>query len=169
MKLSFNDKKTEGPIPYTKSWYAVISNVIFEVNISYILSETVPRVRKTYYRINSHKLLFLWRRAPQQKLRTHLSLKAYCVTLWWRWRWWLVFPTFPYNGAPVEWNWQGKTEALGEKPVPVPHSNPDYRGGRPATNRLSHGVAPQVTLVCTSSILCLLTTLPHGPYFRYSP
>jgi hypothetical protein len=23
------------------------------------------------------------------------------------------------NGAPVEWNWQGKTEVLGEKPVPV--------------------------------------------------
>ena len=27
----------------------------------------------------------------------------------------------------------------------------------------------QVTLVCTSSILCLLPTIPHGPYFSYSP
>jgi hypothetical protein len=26
---------------------------------------------------------------------------------------------FPSNGPPVEWNWQGKTEVLGEKPVPV--------------------------------------------------
>jgi hypothetical protein len=24
-------------------------------------------------------------------------------------------------GALVEWQWQGKTEILGEKPVPVPH------------------------------------------------
>jgi hypothetical protein len=28
------------------------------------------------------------------------------------------FP-FPSNGALVEWNWQGKTEELGEKPIPV--------------------------------------------------
>jgi hypothetical protein len=27
---------------------------------------------------------FLWWRAPQQKLRTHRSLEAYCATLWWR-------------------------------------------------------------------------------------
>jgi hypothetical protein len=27
---------------------------------------------------------------------------------------------FHCNGAPVEWNWQGKTEVLGEKPAPVP-------------------------------------------------
>jgi hypothetical protein len=27
---------------------------------------------------------------------------------------------FPSNGAPVEWNWYGKTEVLGEKPLPVP-------------------------------------------------
>jgi hypothetical protein len=26
-------------------------------------------------------ILFLWRRAPQQKLRTHCSLKVYCATL----------------------------------------------------------------------------------------
>ena len=28
--------------------------------------------------------------------------------------------TFPSNEAPEEWNWQGKTEILGEKPVTVP-------------------------------------------------
>jgi hypothetical protein len=45
------------------------------------------------------------------------AVKAYCATLWWSW---LVFFVFPCNGAPVEWNWQGKTEVLGEKIVPVP-------------------------------------------------
>jgi hypothetical protein len=30
------------------------------------------------------------------------------------------FFSFPSNGAPVEWNWPGKTEVFGEKPVPVP-------------------------------------------------
>jgi hypothetical protein len=32
----------------------------------------------------------------------------------------IIFCPFRSNGAPVEWNWQGKTEELGEKPVPVP-------------------------------------------------
>jgi hypothetical protein len=60
-----------------------------------------------------------------------------------------VFSAFPFNGAPVELNWQGKTEVLGENTVPVPicppqipHGlNPGLRGERPATNRLSHGTA----------------------------
>jgi hypothetical protein len=64
-----------------------------------------------------HREFFLWWRAPQQKLRTHRSLEAYCATLWWRWL--VFFFVFPYNGAPVERNRQGKTEVLREKPVPV--------------------------------------------------
>jgi hypothetical protein len=60
---------------------------------------------------------FLRLRAPHQTLRTHRSLDASCATLWWRW---LVFSVFPCNGAPGEWNWQGKTEVLTEKIVPVP-------------------------------------------------
>jgi hypothetical protein len=28
----------------------------------------------------------------------------------------IIFCPFPSNGAPVEWNWQGKTEELREKP-----------------------------------------------------
>jgi hypothetical protein len=36
---------------------------------------------------------------------------------------------FPSNGAPVEWNWQGKTEVLGEKPVPVPLCPPQIPHG----------------------------------------
>jgi hypothetical protein len=36
----------------------------------------------------------------------------------------IIFLIFPCNGAPVEWNWQGKPEVLGEKPVPVPLCSP---------------------------------------------
>ena len=36
---------------------------------------------------------------------------------------------FHFNGAPVEWNWQGKTEVLGEKPVPVPLCPPQIPHG----------------------------------------
>jgi hypothetical protein len=53
-------------------------------------------------------VFFTWWRAPQQMLRTHRSLKAFCATLWWRWA--VFLPSFTSNGAPVEWNWQGKTD-----------------------------------------------------------
>jgi hypothetical protein len=101
----------------------------------------------TLYYINLTQFFFLWR-APQQMLRTHRSLEAYCATLWWRW---LVFFVFPCNGAPVEWNWQGKTDVLGEKTCPsatLSTTNPTYtylgpnpglRGSRPATG-LSNAV-----------------------------
>jgi hypothetical protein len=68
------------------------------------------------------------------------------------------FFIFPSNGSPVEWNWQGKTEVLGGKTCPSatlsttnptwtdPGSNPRLRGGRPATNRVSHGTAPGMIL-----------------------
>jgi hypothetical protein len=64
-----------------------------------------------------------------------------------------VFFVFPSNGAPVEWNWQGKAEVLGGKTCPSasfsttkstrtdPGSNPGLRGEKSATNRLSHGTA----------------------------
>jgi hypothetical protein len=39
------------------------------------------------------------------------------------------FFILPSNGAPVEWNWQGKTEVLGEKPVPVPLCPPQIPHG----------------------------------------
>ena len=48
------------------------------------------------------------------------------------------FFTFPSHGAPVEWNWQGKTEVLGgEKPVPVPLCAP----------KISHGLTQDRTRV----------------------
>jgi hypothetical protein len=39
-------------------------------------------------------------------------LLPYCANLWWRW--WVSFLLFHFNGAPVEWNWRGKTEVLGD-------------------------------------------------------
>jgi hypothetical protein len=38
--------------------------------------------------------------------------------------WSVFFFIFPSNGARVEWSWQGETEVLGEKPVPVPLCQP---------------------------------------------
>ena len=50
---------------------------------------------KTHLPLNIPLGSFLWRMAPQQKLRTHRSLKVYCATLWWRWRKrWSVFSFF---------------------------------------------------------------------------
>jgi hypothetical protein len=41
----------------------------------------------------------------------------------------IMFCPFPSNGAPVEWKWQGKTEVLGEKFVPVPLCPPQIPHG----------------------------------------
>jgi hypothetical protein len=41
----------------------------------------------------------------------------------------IIFCPFPSHGAPVEWNWQGKTEVLGEKPVPLPLCPPQIPHG----------------------------------------
>jgi hypothetical protein len=96
---------------------------------------------------------FLWRRAPQQILRTPRRFKASCATLWWKWKI-IFFFIFPCNEALVEWNWQGKTEVLGENPVPVPLCPPQIPHGltwnwtrasavrgRRLTACLSHGTA----------------------------
>jgi hypothetical protein len=69
---------------------------------------------------------WLFLRSPQQMLRTHRSLEAYCATLWQKW---LVFFVFPCNGAPVEWNLQEKNEVLREIPVPVPVCPPQIPHG----------------------------------------
>jgi hypothetical protein len=41
----------------------------------------------------------------------------------------ISFFVLPCNGAPVEWNWQGKTEVHGEKTVPVPFCRPQIPHG----------------------------------------
>jgi hypothetical protein len=88
-------------------------------------------------------------------------LKAYYATLWWGW--W-VFLLCHFNGVPVEWNWQWKTEVLGRKTCPSatnftrnptwtdPGKNQGLRGERPATNHLSHGTAVFVTYIEYSTL-----------------
>jgi hypothetical protein len=53
----------------------------------------------------------------------------------------IIFCPFPSNGAPMEWNWQGKTEVLGEKPVPVPLCPPQipHRLARDLTRAFAVG------------------------------
>jgi hypothetical protein len=51
--------------------------------------------------LNVFFVLF-WRKAPQQKLRTHRSLKASCATLDEDERKMISFLFFSSNGAPVE-------------------------------------------------------------------
>jgi hypothetical protein len=76
------------------------------------------------------------------------------------------------NGAPVEWNWQGRTEVLGGKTCPTSTlpttnptwsdlgSNPGLRGERPATNRLSHGtVRGRPLLTCCNYIRSTKVTI----------
>jgi hypothetical protein len=83
-------------------------------------------------------------RSPQQKLQTHRSLEAYCITLWWRW--WGVF----CFSSLMEHRWneidRGETcpSATLSTTNPTwtdPGSNPGLRGKRPATNQLSHDTA----------------------------
>jgi hypothetical protein len=76
------------------------------------------------------------------------------------------FFIFACNGASVEWNWRGKTEVLGEKPVPVPlcppqiphgldpGSNPGLRDDR---RRLTAWVIarPISVLVAMSELNCI--------------
>lgn len=97
---------------------------------------------------------FLNWRSPQQMLRTHCSLKAYCASLWWRW--WSFFLVFHFNGAPVEGNWQGKPEVLGEIPVPVPLCPPQIPHGRTRDRKRASAVrGRRLTAWATCNVLTL--------------
>jgi hypothetical protein len=68
----------------------------------------------------AHRLrtyVFFWGEGPRSRCygRTaalRLIVQAVMKTI-------IFFLVLPCNGAPVEYNWQGKTEVLGEEPVPV--------------------------------------------------
>jgi hypothetical protein len=64
---------------------------------------------------------------------------------------------FPINGAPVEWNWPCSCVTLSTtNPTWTdPRSDTGQRGGRPATNRLSHGTAHDSVLLTS----CIVKTL----------
>jgi hypothetical protein len=57
------------------------------------------------YELSVCSQILAWWRAPQQMLRT---LRHLVQALWWRWA--VSLPSFTINGAPVEWNWQEKTD-----------------------------------------------------------
>jgi hypothetical protein len=59
-------------------------------------------------------------------LRTHSSFEGLLCNPVMKMK---FFSAFLFNGAPVEWNWHGKTEVLGEKPVPVPLCPPQIPHG----------------------------------------
>jgi hypothetical protein len=52
----------------------------------------------------------------------------------------IIFYPFPGNLAQVEWNWQGKTEELGENPVPVPLCPPQIAHGLSRDRRRASAV-----------------------------
>jgi hypothetical protein len=63
-----------------------------------------------------------------------------------------------FNGTPVEWNWQGKTEVLGEKPVPVPLCPP----------QIPHGLTRDRTQASTVRGRRLSTWTMARPNFEFS-
>jgi hypothetical protein len=107
-------------------------------------------------------------KAPQQMLRTHRSLESYCATLWWRWS---VCFVFPCNRAPVEWNWQVKTEVCREKPVPVTLCPPQIPHGLTRDRTRGSAVRGRRLTVWTMSRperLALLLILIWGYQIRMS-
>jgi hypothetical protein len=133
-----------------KVWYSAMNPPLVP-----ILSHTNPAHVLQFYsfKIHFNNILasrnitsFLSWGAPQQMLRTHRSLEAYFAALLRR-RY--DFFAFSCNGAPMEWNWMGKTETLGggggtcpsvtlsitNATRTDPGSNPGLRCDRSASNR----------------------------------
>jgi hypothetical protein len=84
-------------------------NSILRNNFVQFHSQLFHRVRYTLYTVVSVNIIFFLgvggggRRAPQQKLRTHHNLKAYCATLMMKMKRKMIsFFIFPSNGAPAK-------------------------------------------------------------------
>jgi hypothetical protein len=106
------------------------------------------------------------------------ALRLIVQPLWWIWRWAVFLPSFTSNGAPVEWNWQGKTDSSEKNlsqclcPSQISHgldlgSNPGLRGERPATNRLSHGTACTHMLVFIGLHHLQTGSRAHPPFYSW--
>jgi hypothetical protein len=134
----------------TKKYIPIDSHLCYYLHILFH-DEVEP-----YQKENKHVNIFFCREGPRSRCYGRTT------TRWWRW---LVFFVFTCNGAPVEWNRQGKTEVLGgggnfpsaisstTNPTGTePVSNPGLRGERPATNRLSHGTAYVIMLLMHLSL-----------------
>jgi hypothetical protein len=110
-------------IPLSTLWED-IQKVMFPVSSMHSTITNINKKKWTCSRFVHN--FFLWWRAPQQMLRTHRSLEAYCATLWWRW---LVFSFF----RVMEHMWnetdRGKPKYSGQKPVPVPLCPPQIPHG----------------------------------------
>ena len=120
---------------------------------------------------------FLWR-APQMTLRTHHSLRLFvqpCDDEDEQ----FFYQFFTINGAPVDWNRQGKTDNS-EKNLSQWHfvhhkSHMDLtwdrtlglRGERPATNLLSHGTAQLRRLQKRNKVTVFWDVTPCGSVRSY--
>jgi hypothetical protein len=65
-----------------KSWSCSLCDFIHPPITSSVIG---PSIFLSTLFPNTLPFFFLWWKAPQQMLRTHRSLEAYCATLWWRW------------------------------------------------------------------------------------
>jgi hypothetical protein len=123
-------------------------------------------------------LSFTWWRVPQQMLRTHHSLKAFCATLWWTWKWAVFYQILQV--MEHQWNEINRVKpTTRRKTCPSATlsttnptwtdlgSNPSLRSERPATNRLSLGTANCWLGICILNLrVVLLEMLLHGLIFK---
>jgi hypothetical protein len=87
---SFNGPSFPGSLQWSQDH---ATGLFYEMCSVYIL-------QSRFFKMNVH-FVFKWWRAPQQMLRTHRSLKAFCATLWWRWA---VFFTKFLQVMEHQWN-----------------------------------------------------------------
>jgi hypothetical protein len=114
-------------------------------------------------------LLFFYWSAPQQMLRTHRSLEGLLCNPVMKMKFFLLFH---FNGAPVEWNWQGKTEVLKGKPVPVPPCPPQIPHGPTwdrtrASARARHGLPQYLhSIVAGANMLTWPSQMPLQMWYK---
>jgi hypothetical protein len=78
------------------------------------------------------------------------------------------FCPFPTNGAP-EWNWQGETEELGEKPVPVPLCPPQIPHGLTRDRSRASAVGGQRVTAWAMALPLLFDLPPDEGCFTGQP